>query len=212
MKKPEVATRAHATRKRHFEEGLWSPHILTQEERENNRQYMLQNNPMKNPEAAKRCGATQRASHQQNPFLWKEKYRAAKFSHWVKVAKGEEVLGPQRCGANNTAVAFFELMRNTFNWEADDDFFDLHPYEFPIIISEAHKICFFPDYYNRSKNLIIEWDEKLHQTPARKTKDKRRDSLIRSIHPTIRIIRLVEQSFLENEERLKYIEKELSNG
>ena len=99
----------------------------------------------------------------------------------------------------------------TFGWAADNDFFDLHPYEFPVIISEVHRICFFPDYYNRSQNIIIEWDEKLHQTAARKTKDKRRDSLIRSIHPEIKIIRIAEQSFLEDEERLKYIEQELRN-
>lgn len=170
---------------------------------------MLNNNPMNNPIISKKVGETQRKNHNSNPQYWKRKYVEAKFKHWVNLANGVST-NPQKHNSNDSSVDFFVKLQKIFDWDNDESYFEYHPYEFPLIISEKHKICFFPDYYNKTRNLIIEWDERYHNSKKCKTKDKRRDSLILNKIPKILIIRLPENSFNSDEERVEYIEEKLS--
>jgi len=170
---------------------------------------MINKNPMKNIKIAKKVGQTQKKRHNKNTTMWKEKYRKAKFKHWIDLANGINT-GYQKHNTNCTSIDFFIKLKNEMNWLLDEDYFESNPYEFPLIVSEKYMICFFPDYYNKTKNIIIEWDERYHKSNKIKIKDKRRDSLIKNKFPDIKIIRLPENNFSSYEERFKFIKNILN--
>jgi len=203
MKRTEVIAKGKATWKQRKSQGLYPQHLHTEEFKQQARERMLRNNPMKNSEVAHRNGESHKRAHRENPTHWKEKYREAKFLHFQRVAEGLENLDPHRSGANVKATSFFISMRKQLGWCTDTDYFDKHPYEFPLVISTTNKICYFPDYYNVSKQLIIEWDERAHKYGSRKTKDLRRDAQIKTKYPGILIIRLPEE--LSEEEKMNKI-------
>jgi hypothetical protein len=170
---------------------------------------MTKNNPMKDKDTARRVAKTQRKNHNSNPRLWRRKYVRSKFKHWIKLSEGKNI-GAQKHNSNCSSVEFFIKMKEVFNWKDDNDYFDGHPYEFPLVISKKNFICFFPDYYNKSKNLIIEWDEKSHLRSKQATQDKRRDSLILNKYPDVKIIRLPENNFSSYEDRYKFISSSIA--
>lgn len=170
---------------------------------------MVKNNPMKDRKIAKRVGETQKGIHAKNRQYWRHKYCQSKFQHWINLAEGKENVGGQRNRANQTAIDFFIKMRKEFGWEQDLDYFELHPWEFPLIISKEKCICFFPDYYNKSKNIVIEWDEPNHQKSKKASQDKRRDGIISNKFPETTITRLQENNFASDEERYEFIKRNL---
>jgi hypothetical protein len=193
MKDKDVVQRMKQTRLERYQgKSLRSP--MSKEERQRISDRMKQQNPMQDPLIAYKQGQIQRERHAANRSLWKERYREAKFSHFVAIAEAEEegAIGPQRSGANPIATAFFRTLVEAMQWEEDEMYYDGSPYEFPLIISKAAKICYFPDFYNRTKGIVVEWDERAHKYGRRATKDKRRDSQIKKKYPEIIIIRLAE--------------------
>lgn len=166
-------------------------------------------NPMFDAKIAMKVGETQKTIHHDNVQFWKQKYRDAKFKHWIDLSNGV-ITGSQKNNTNSSSISFFQELRKIFNWENDEDYFECNPYEFPLIVSIEKQICFFPDYYNKTKNIIIEWDERYHKSKKMITKDKRRDSLIKNKFPIMKIVRLPEENFHSNDERFKYISEQIS--
>jgi very-short-patch-repair endonuclease len=87
----------------------------------------------------------------------------------------------------------------------DEIYYDTCPYEYPLIVSRTAQICYFPDFFNKTRNIVIEWDESAHKYGHRATKDKRRDSQIMRKYPGIKIIRIDEDLI----DKVKYIREQL---
>lgn len=124
MKQSVVANKVAVSRQLSFKNGLWTMPPMSQEQKEEHRQRMLKNNPMRNPQTVEKSAAGHRKAHKVDPAIWKEKYRQAKFSHWVKVARGETTIGPQRHGANPVATDFFNILQEALGHEQDTVFYD----------------------------------------------------------------------------------------
>jgi hypothetical protein len=202
MKNPDVVSRNHAAKSASLAAGLWEATGPSLEGRARISQRMRTSNPSKVKKTVLRMVATRRARYTKEYLqsISQKGGKAAMLQHLQELAAGGyEKAHRFQPACNLRSLPVFTQLASLPAWAKDEVYFAGHPYEYPIVVSEDRRRAYFPDLYNKSRELIIEWDEVHHQKDLVRVRDAERTESLLAHNPRLRIVRIDEASLPADE-------------